>query len=64
VENAGKETPSLTGTDISGGSAERLKAAREKLIRRYQAQVKSKITTEAPESVGPEPAPRQEAAPQ
>jgi hypothetical protein len=58
IENAKKEVPDLTA--IGGGQKEKLKVAREKFIRRYESQIKSKVTAEPPENVGPEPQPRAE----
>jgi hypothetical protein len=57
IANAKKEVPDLTA--IGGGQKEKLKVAREKFIRRYESQIKSKVTAQPPENVGPEP--RQEA---
>jgi hypothetical protein len=58
-EGARKRLPSLTSIDISGGQKERLKVERERFIRKYESQIKSKVTAQPPENVGPEP--RQEA---
>jgi hypothetical protein len=60
LKAAARESPSITSTDIAGGEAARLKRAREKFIRRYEAHIKSKVTAQPPENVGPEPQPRAE----